>query len=131
MSQQWIAREREQHETANARHQRYVAVHEAIIRGLHAFEQQAITKAQAIEQLEEEAAAREELGLVGSTVRPSSACERLTRRKLIGQPTERHAASFKAIRARIPMLFTESGGSAQVRSVFARVEKKLSVCRPR
>lgn len=32
---------------------------------LHAFEQQAITKAQAIEQLEEGAAAREELGLVG------------------------------------------------------------------
>jgi hypothetical protein len=43
----------------------YVATHETIIRVLRAYEQQTITAAQAIEQLEEEAASEVDLGLVG------------------------------------------------------------------
>jgi hypothetical protein len=48
MSQSWIAQALQEHEKAFQRHQRYVAAHETIIWVLRAYEQQAITKAQAI-----------------------------------------------------------------------------------
>jgi hypothetical protein len=65
MSQLWIAQVLQEHEEAIQRHQHYVAAHEAIIRVLRAYEQQTITKAQALAQLEEAAASEVELGLVG------------------------------------------------------------------
>ncbi|HLV98734.1 MAG TPA: hypothetical protein VKT82_08675 [Ktedonobacterales bacterium] len=55
MSQQWSARELQEHETAIQRHQRYIVAHETIIRVLRAVEQQTITEAQATTQLEEAA----------------------------------------------------------------------------
>lgn len=73
MSQQWISCELHEHEEAIKRHQRYVAGHETIIQVLRAFEQQTITRAQAIAQLEEAVASQEELGLGPCTVRPSNA----------------------------------------------------------
>ena len=63
MSQQWIARELQEHEKAIDRHQRYVTTHETIIQVLHALEQQTITEAQAIAQLEAAVLSRAELCL--------------------------------------------------------------------
>ncbi len=65
MGQHLIAQALQEYETAIQRHQRYVATHEAIIQVLRAYERQAITKAQAIVQLEKEVASAGELGLVG------------------------------------------------------------------
>ena len=55
----------QEHAEAIQHHQRYVVTHATIIQVLHAFEQQTITAAQAIAQLEEAAASEVELGLVG------------------------------------------------------------------
>ncbi|HLV97378.1 MAG TPA: hypothetical protein VKT82_01765 [Ktedonobacterales bacterium] len=65
MSQQWIAQALQEHENAIQRHQRYAAAHEAIMLVLRAVEQQTITTPEALAQLEEAAAAQEELGLLG------------------------------------------------------------------
>lgn len=64
MKQPLLTRLLEEHAEAIQRHQRYAATHEAIIRVLRAYEQQTITEARAIAQLEEAASAQEELGLV-------------------------------------------------------------------
>lgn len=65
MSHSWIAQVLQEHAEAIHRHQRYAAAHETIIQVLHALEQQAITEAQAIAQLEAAAASEVDLGLVG------------------------------------------------------------------
>ncbi len=66
MSQSWIARELQEHIEAIERHQRYAAAHEAIRQVLRAYEQQTITEAQAIAQLEEAAVSLDEPGLVAT-----------------------------------------------------------------
>lgn len=66
MSREWIARLREEHAEAIARHQRYIAAHETILRTLHAVEQQTQTETQAIQQLEEGAALLHEPGLIAT-----------------------------------------------------------------
>jgi hypothetical protein len=64
MSQSWIARLLQEQAEAIARHLRYVAAHEAIMRVLQDVSRQAITEAQAMAQLEEAAASLDEPGLV-------------------------------------------------------------------
>ena len=63
MSQNWIAQVLQEHENAIQRHQRYVAAHKTIMQVLHALEQQTITEAQAIAQVEAAALSQAELGL--------------------------------------------------------------------
>ena len=63
MSQNWIAEALQEHAEAIQRHQRYVVAHTTIIQVLHALEQQTITEAQAIAQLEASAGSQVELGL--------------------------------------------------------------------
>ena len=66
MSGEWRARLLQEHADAIARHQRYIAAHEVILRILQAVEQQTITEAQAIAQLEEAAPSLEEPGIVAT-----------------------------------------------------------------
>ena len=78
MSGEWRARLLQEHVDAIARHQRYIAAHEAILRILQAVEQQTITEAQAIVRLEEAAALLHEPG-VAATYRQT--IERLRQRR--------------------------------------------------
>jgi hypothetical protein len=64
MSQPWIVRLLEEQEEAIARHQRYIAAHNTIMRVLRALDQQATTEVRAMALLEEVVASLDEPGLV-------------------------------------------------------------------